>query len=110
MIEILDRFWVLVVVAAVLTFGLRVSVVEMFERVDSPPVVERALDFLPPAIFTGLVVSTLFSTSGTSIIVYEPGQLVAAGIAAVVAWRYGTLSLAILTGMVALWVWTFLGL
>ena len=67
--------------------------------VTVPPTWERALGFVPIALLTALVVSSLAGPSGG-----EPARLVAAGGAALVARRTGKMWACILSGMALYWL------
>ena len=67
--------------------------------VSVPPTWERALGFVPIALLTALVVSSLAGSSGS-----EPARLVAAGAAALVARRTGKLWACIVSGMALYWL------
>ncbi len=64
-----------------------------------PPVWRRALGFLPVALLTALVVSSLAGQ-----VQGDPALLVAAAGAALVAWRTGRMRACILSGMLIYWI------
>ena len=94
--------WVVIGVLSALTYGLRASFL-VGARHPLPTSWLRVLRFVPPAVLAALVAPALvgsgnLTTSGTL------AELLAAGLAAVVAWRTQNVLLTVLTGMVALWV------
>ena len=62
-----------------------------------PPFWTRFLRFVPIAVFASLVVPALPSPGET------PVRLVAAGVAGVLLWRFGSLWLGLLVGMATFW-------
>lgn len=62
-----------------------------------PPFWTRFLRFVPIAVFAALVVPALPSPGET------PVRLVAAGVAALALWRFGSLWFGLLVGMMAFW-------
>ena len=72
--------------------------------VTMPPTWERALRFVPIALLTALVVSSLAGPAGG-----EPARLVAAGCAALVARRTGKMWTCILSGMALYWLLRLVG-
>ena len=67
--------------------------------VTVPPTWERALGFVPIALLTALVVSSLAGPAGG-----QPARLVAAGSAALVAQRTGKMWACIVSGMALYWL------
>ena len=60
----------------------------MFAKVEMPPLVARALRFVPAAMLMAIVVpSVVFSSPGTLAFNYTNPKLVAALVAAAVAWH-----------------------
>jgi branched-subunit amino acid transport protein len=98
--------WLVIVLAAVGTFALRLSFLALVGRVESvPPAVEGVLRFVPAAVLAALVVPAVVALSldpGPALD-YEPTRVVAAGVAAVVAWRTESVLATIAAGMAVLW-------
>lgn len=98
--------WLIIVVAAVGTFALRLSFIALLGRVESvPPAVEGVLRFVPAAVLAALVVPAVvaLSVEPAPRLTYEPAKVVAAAVAAVVAWRTESVLATIAVGMVTLW-------
>lgn len=93
--------WVIIVILGSLTYGLRASF--LLARHPLPTAWLRALRFVPPAVLAALVAPALVGNGNP----LGPGilaELLAAGLAALVGWRYQNVLLTVVTGMVALWV------
>ncbi len=97
-----------ILVIGVLTYGIRLSFIALFGRVDEvPAMVERALRFVPPAVLAALV--------APAVIVVRPeagglavDRLLAGGLAAGVAWRTKNVFATMAAGMATLWLVRFL--
>jgi len=97
-------WWIIIVTVAVINFLSRLSFIAIFARVDMPPFVARALRFVPAAMLTAIVVPPIvFAGPSTLAFSYANPKLVAALIAAAIAWRTKNVSLTIATGMATLW-------
>lgn len=101
--------WALIVALGLGCFALRVSFIQLYGwLIDLPPNLEQSLAYLPPAILTALIFSQLFVPNGSLVAMMVNERVVAGGVAAVVAWRTGSMMATIGIGMALLWVFTFL--
>jgi branched-subunit amino acid transport protein len=95
---------VTIVIMGIVTFLLRLSFVAFLGHVRLPALVRRGLDFVPPAVFSALILPDLL---GTSLI--EPlslnvhARLIAGSVSVLVAWRTKNVVLTIGAGLVILW-------
>ncbi len=98
-------WWTIIFVVGGLNFLSRLSFIAVFARVEMPPPVARALRFVPAAMLTAIVVpAVVFVAPGTLAFAYTNPKLVAALMAAFVAWKTRSTTATIVTGMVALWI------
>lgn len=96
--------WLVVGVLGLGTFGLRLSFIQLHAWLDEfPPQVERALGFIPPAILAVLVFPEVFVLNRSVASVLIDARVLAGGVAAVTAWRTGSMLATIGVGMGALW-------
>ena len=96
--------WLVVVVLGVGTFALRISGIQLHAWLDEfPPRAERVLVFVPPAILAAIVFPALFPVEGSLVGVFTDPRLLAGGLAALVAWRTGSMLATIGVGMAVLW-------
>jgi branched-subunit amino acid transport protein len=95
--------WLLIVAMAAVTLALRVSFLLLHERISFPPLVRRALRYVPYAVLAALVVPAVLSPGGAE---EAPGveRVLAGLVGALVAWRTGSVLLTLLVGMAALWL------
>lgn len=96
------NIWVVIVALAGITYALRASFL-LGARHPLPTRWLRLLRFAPPAVLAAFVVPALVG-SGNRLSPETLGYLLAAGVAALVAWRFQNVLLTVALGMVALWV------
>jgi branched-subunit amino acid transport protein len=97
-------WWTVILVVGALNYLSRLSFIAVFARLEMPPVVARALRFVPAAMLTAIVVpAVVFVAPATPVLAHTNPKLVAALVAAIVAWRSKSATATIVTGMVALW-------
>ena len=94
---------VLIVGMGVVTYAIRVSLILLLGRLNVPPLVQRALRFVPPAVLSALIVPELLMPGGTVMFSLGNPRLLAGVLAGAVAWKSKNILLAIAVGMVALW-------
>jgi branched-subunit amino acid transport protein len=100
--------WTVVVVVGLATFAIRLSFVYLFGRVERvPPSVEAALRYVPPAVFAAIVVPRVVTVEPTLAATLVDDEVLAAVVAAAVAWRTGDVALTVGAGMGALWLFRF---
>jgi len=73
-------------------------------RINVPPTMQRALRFVPPAVFSAIIFPEVLRPSGALDISLGNDRLIAGVLAAGVAWRTKNVFLSIAVGMVALWI------
>lgn len=94
--------WVLVIIAGLLTFGIRLSFIVFLGKAQISPVVQQALRFVPIAVLSALVAPALFFPAGLLDISLSNARLIAGIVAILVAWRTKNVLLTIGTGMACL--------
>jgi len=93
--------WATVVAAGVGTYALRASFLFLFERLGGVPTrVETALGMVPPAVLSALVLPAVLAPEG-AVVVAGNARLLAAALAALVAWYTESILATIVAGMVA---------
>jgi len=97
-----------IVLLALGTYGLRLSFIQLHEWIDEfPPLLEDALIYVPPAVMAALVFPALLTLDGTVQGLLNL-RVLAGALAAVVAWRTGSMLATIVVGMAVLWLGTLL--
>ena len=101
--------WAVILAAGLGTFALRASLVVLFRGVETvPPRIERALGYVPPAVLTALVVPAVVVVDGSVALAPGNERLLAAALAALVAWRTERVLPTLGVGMAAFWALRFL--
>lgn len=101
--------WLAVVAIGLATYAIRLSFIHLVGRVDGlPPVAERALRFVPPAVLAALALPALVTVEPTARATLLSPRLLAGGVAAAVAWRTEDVLATVVAGMAALWTLRFL--
>jgi branched-subunit amino acid transport protein len=100
--------WVAIVSIGLCTYAIRFSFIYLFGRIDSvPPRIRRVLRYVPAAVLAALVVPSVVTVQPTVGETLFDERLVAAGIAAMVAWRTEDVLYTIVVGMSAFWTLRF---
>jgi branched-subunit amino acid transport protein len=98
--------WVIVGLAGVGSYLLRLSMIALVNRVRMPERFEEAATFIAPAAFAALAAAGIAARTVTVSLIEAIPVLVAVGVAVVVATRTGRPYLAVLVGMPTLWILT----
>jgi branched-subunit amino acid transport protein len=96
--------WLLIFAVGAITYSARLSFIALFARRDIPPLLAEGLKHVPVAMLTAIVVpAVVFMPPG--VLRIDPGnaKLIAALVAAMVAWWRQSAVLTIATGMATLW-------
>lgn len=94
----------LFLLAGLVTFLTRLSFIALLGRIETPPLLARALRFVPPAVLAAIALPELVMHSGRLDLSLGNLRLIAGMIAAVIAWRTRNVLLTIAAGMAALWI------
>ena len=87
--------WLTVLGMALVTYALRASFMILPPHVETPPLLRRALRYVPAAVLTAIWAPEVVMSPG-----YE--QLAAGAVAIVVAWRWRVTFATIVAGLAAL--------
>jgi len=87
--------WLTLAGMALVTFALRASFLLLPPRLETPPLLRRALRYVPAAVLTAIWAPELVLSPG-----YE--QMAAGAVAIAVAWRWRVTFATILAGLAAL--------
>jgi branched-subunit amino acid transport protein len=96
-------------VAGLLTFATRLSFIALLGSADVPPLLKRGLRYVPPAVLSAIVFSEVIVREGSPDVGVGNVRLLAAAVAALVAWRTRNVLLTVAVGMAALWTAQSLG-
>lgn len=94
--------WLAMLGMGLITLMLRSSFLLLPERMELPPLLRRALRYVPAAVLTAIFAPELLVQSGTIHFAPDNPRLLAGAVAILVAWRYRQTFLTIFAGMLAL--------
>lgn len=97
------KFWIVIAAVGALNYLSRLSFIAFFANRRMPPLLARALKFVPAAMLTALVVPMVVAAPGVGTGVVMDARLPAAMIAAVVAYFTHSTIGTLVAGMAALW-------
>ena len=95
--------WSTIVGIGLITFVIRFFPIALLSRLELPALLKRALIYVPPAVMTAIVAPALFFPGAEPTIALDTPRLVAAAVAALVAWRTQGVLWTVVLGMAALW-------
>jgi branched-subunit amino acid transport protein len=95
--------WLTLGVIGLITFAYRLSFIALMDRLRVPPLITRALRFVPVAALTAIIVPELVMRGGAADLSLGNLRLIAGVVAIVVAWRTKNTLLTIGAGMAVLW-------
>jgi len=98
------QLWGTMIIAGLLTYGIRLSFILLFSRREIPSWLGQALRFVPPAVLTAIIFPELLINNNHIDITYSNGRFIAGLVAIVVAWRTKNAVLTIVVGMAVLWL------
>ena len=90
-------------VAGLATFATRLSFIALLGRIETPPLLARALRLVPPAVLSAIILPELVIRGGELQVSLGNARLLAGVVAAIVAWTTRNVLLTIAVGMCALW-------
>ena len=96
------NLWLIILSMALLTFYHRASFLLLPERVQLPPVLVRALRYVPAAVLTAIWAPELLLQNGVPSVALGNERLLAGLVAIGVAWRWRVTFGTILAGLAAL--------
>ena len=96
--------WVIIVIIGLVTLAIRLSFILLFGVIDVPPLLRRALRFVPAAILSAIILPDLLLIDDTLSLSLGNERLLAGGIAILLAWRTKNVLLTIAVGMAAFWL------
>jgi branched-subunit amino acid transport protein len=90
-------------VAGLATFATRLSFIALLGRIETPPLLARALRLVPPTVLSAIILPELVIRGGELQVGLGNARLLAGVVAAIVAWTTRNVLLTIAVGMCALW-------
>lgn len=100
----MSTIWLAMIGLGILTFLTRFSFIALLERWQAPPLVQRALRFVPIAVLTAIIIPDLVLHDGTLNIQPANPRLLAGLVAVFVAWKTKNVIWTIVAGMTVFWL------
>ena len=98
----MTAYWLLILGLALTSFIPRASFIVLLARWPVPAPVQRALRYVPAAVFSAILVPELVLTAGSVHIGVDNPRLRAGILAGAIAWRTRNTLVTIVAGMLAL--------
>ena len=98
------KLWAVILVVGALNYLSRLSFIAFFASREMPPLLARALRFVPAAMLTALVIPMVLTPSVAGSLQGVNPRIPAAIVAAVVAYFTRSTLATLSLGMIALWV------
>lgn len=99
--------WLLFIGVGVGNFALRLSFIQSYGRFRFPPLLHRALRFVPASVLSALVLPAVIYPGGVTLAPLENPRLWAALVAVLVAWKSRNILLTLIAGMGSLWLFQY---
>ena len=96
--------WLIIILAGVITFAIRLSFILFWGRLNMPDWLQRALRFVPPAVLTAIIFAEMLIRDGMIDLSWTNPRLVAGAIAILVGLKTKNIIWTILVGMAVLWM------
>jgi branched-subunit amino acid transport protein len=98
------KLWTVIVVVGALNYASRLSFIAFFSSREMPPLLARALKFVPAAMLTALVLPMVLTPSAAGALAGLNPRIPAAAVAAVVAYFTHSTLKTLAAGMATLWL------
>ncbi|WDY59435.1 AzlD domain-containing protein [Pseudomonas sp. PSKL.D1] len=102
--------WITFLLIGAGTFAIRLSFIEFYGALRIPPLLRRALVYVPASVLAALVLPAVVFADKQPAIDWSNPQIPAAIVAGLVAWRTRSTLLTLAAGMGALWLLKYCGL
>ena len=100
--------WLALIGMSVVTLALRASFLVLPDRVPLPPLLRRALRYVPAAVLTAIWAPELLLRSGSLSLSADNHRLLAGLVAIAVAWQFRKTFVTIAAGLAALHVFNWI--
>lgn len=96
--------WLAFILGGIGTYLMRFSFIGVMGGRAMPAPLERALNYVGPAVFAAIVFPAVLGTAGVSRLWNPDARLIAAVVAGYFTWRTKNIPLMLVAGMVTLWL------
>jgi branched-subunit amino acid transport protein len=98
------NIWLVMVLIGIITYLTRLSFLAFLGRLEQGSILQRALRFVPPAVFSAIILPEIFAHEGQYNFSPANPRFLAALVAVLVAWRTKNILLTLLAGMAVLFL------
>jgi branched-subunit amino acid transport protein len=95
--------WLTLLAMGLVTYAIRLSLIGVFGDWQVPPIIRRALRFVPPAVLAAIILPELLRPDDVIDLSLTNARLIAGLLAVLIAWRTKNVLATIAVGMAALW-------
>jgi len=96
------NIWLMMVIIGIITFGIRLSFIILWGRLEISPLAQRALRFVPAAVLSALILPEILPQPFGFPATFTNPRLWAGILAGIVAWRTRNVILTVIAGMAIL--------
>ena len=96
--------WLIILGMGLVTYAVRLSLIGVIKQLTLPPLVMRALRFVPPAVLSAIILPELLRPAGRIDLTLANPRLLAGIIAALVAWRTRNIVATVVVGLAVVWI------
>lgn len=100
--------WLTIGVLAIVAYATRITMIALLGKAQLSPLIQRALRLTVPAVFMAIVLPNVITTQGQLALTLDNVRIPATLIAGLVAWRTRSMLWTIASGMLTLWLGTWL--
>jgi branched-subunit amino acid transport protein len=93
--------WITILLAGLTTYGIRLSFILIHERWQFPDWFQRALAYVPAAVFFAIIIPGVFYYQDQLYISWRNPQIIPAVLAGLIAWRTRKPFLSLAIGLIA---------
>ena len=106
----MSNIWLVMIVGGLITFGMRFSLIYLFDKFEVPESMRHALHYVPPAVLSAIIFPEIFLSNGALDLSLSNTRLPAGLLAIIAAWYSRSTLVTILVGMAALFLFQWLQL
>jgi branched-subunit amino acid transport protein len=98
------ELWLTIILAGLMTYGIRLSFIAAHGRIDMPEWFTRALTYVPIAVLSAIIAPELLTRDSALVLSLGNARLLGGLVAILVAWRTKSIWLTIAIGMIVMLV------
>jgi branched-subunit amino acid transport protein len=93
------NIWLILIATGLITYGIRLSLIVLYGKQEMPARLQQTLRYVPPAVLSAIIFPEVLLPGGVLNLSLGNPRLLAAALAALVAWRTKNVVLTIVVGM-----------